>query len=134
MGTRAAIFTVTDKGYTGIYLHYDGYPSYAGEILYNYYNTSDKVEKLIALGDLSTIAPEVGEKLDFDDYEARETQCCAYHRDRGEEFRQYKSDYLNPLEYINDGIEYVYLYNGDWLVFNGRGQVWNNLKDVIRED
>lgn len=129
MSTIAAIFTVTDKGYTGIYLHYDGYPSYAGDILYNYYNTSNKVEKLISLGDLSSIAPEIGNKIDFNDYEARKTQCCAYHRDRGEEFSQYNFDCLNPLDYICDGIEYVYLYNGDWLVFDGYN--WNNLKDVI---
>ena len=36
-----------------IYLHWDGYPSYALEMLKEHYKNREKVEKLIALGDIS---------------------------------------------------------------------------------
>lgn len=36
-----------------IYLHWDGYPSYALEMLKEHYKDREKVEKLIALGDIS---------------------------------------------------------------------------------
>jgi hypothetical protein len=67
-----------------IYCHYDGYPEGVGQTLANYYQTTDKVEALLNLGDLSVLRQELGEKQDFNDYKNHdENWCLAYGRDRG---------------------------------------------------
>ena len=82
----------TDGSMTGIYCQYDGYIEAAGVVLRLCYNTAEKVEELLKLGDLSTI----GEYTDG----ANRDICEAYHRDRGEEFCQTISDE-----------EYIYTYD-----------------------
>lgn len=76
---------------TSIYCHWDGYVERVGAILQLAYNTVDKIEKLLALGDLSSIGyytdPNPNKEHSFDG-KRQENVCVAYHRDRGEEFRQ----------------------------------------------
>ena len=61
MSTHAAIGIVQADGtIKAIYLHNDGYPSFAGAILAGWYNTVEKAEALIALGALRRI----GEKIE----------------------------------------------------------------------
>lgn len=56
MSTHATIaIQHKDNTIDGINCKYDGYLSHTGYILENFYNTPDKVRKLIALGDLSVI-------------------------------------------------------------------------------
>ena len=43
--------------YIGIYHHSDGYPEYLGELLLTYYDTEEKLDKLISLGDISFAGP-----------------------------------------------------------------------------
>lgn len=57
MGTSCIISMKNeDDSYTAIYNHYDGYPSDVLPILESSYSTRAKVKKLIAGGDLTTIA------------------------------------------------------------------------------
>lgn len=86
---------------TAIYLHYDGYIEAAGATLQLAYNTAEKVEKLLALGDLSILGyytEPTDETHNFDNPQRH--ICCAYHRDRGEAFRQ--SDSVQEFNYIFD--------------------------------
>lgn len=85
MATRSFIAKKVKGGVIGVYCHYDGYPTGVGAILKEHYTNSDKVDQLIALGALSYIAPEIGEKHDFNSPTKGWT--LAYHRDRGESFR-----------------------------------------------
>lgn len=56
MGTHATIaIRHKDNTIDSINCNYDGYLSYTGYILENFYNTPDKAKKLIALGELSGI-------------------------------------------------------------------------------
>lgn len=75
---------------TSIYCHYDGYFEGVGATLQLAYNTAEKVEELLKLRDLSVLGyftePQHGEKHDFE--HPTQNVCVAYHRDRGEEFRQ----------------------------------------------
>lgn len=74
MGTRSNIGMVHEDGsVTMNYCHWDGYPSHNGKILLENYTTTEKVRKLLALGDLSILG------------ESTET-CIAYHRDRVRNF------------------------------------------------
>lgn len=67
-----------------IYCQMDGGCRWAGKTLLEHYDTPEKVAKLFGerFGDLSRLAPEVGEKHDFDN--PPDGVCNFYGRDRGE--------------------------------------------------
>jgi len=97
MGTRSDIIVHgADGKWRRIYCHWDGYLSHNGQILFDHYTSQAKAEQLVALGDLSSLGPEIGVKHPFDRpsssdekaYKAFEKKygkmCTAYGRDRGE--------------------------------------------------
>ena len=119
MSTRSFIAIKVPGGYMGIYSHWDGYPQKPGVgwQLKRSYTTTDKVKKLIALGDISSLKSNIGRKHDFDKPSQSTT---AYHRDRGEAWSQVKpklAQNLQVLMQIADrmGCEWVYVWeNGRW--------------------
>jgi hypothetical protein len=85
MSTRSYIAREnTDGSFDVIYCHGDSYIEHHGPILLNHYSDPAKVDQLIALGDISSLGPEIGEKL-TNWYSGYGAQCRAYMRDRGEE-------------------------------------------------
>ncbi len=120
MATRSFIIIANPKGdYTGIYCHFDGYPSYVGRLLSEHYRTKGKARELIRLGSLSSLgeraAPINPAAHTFDNKEDGTT--VAYHRDRGEACattRPITKPTLGEMLQIADanGCEYVYLYWG----------------------
>jgi hypothetical protein len=46
MSTRAAIIIQRDSQFIGKYIHFDGYMSYTGNILYNYYSDNKTAQSL----------------------------------------------------------------------------------------
>lgn len=122
MGTRARIAIQQPNGsYESIYTHWDGYPGHHGRILQAHYQDAKKVRALIALGDLSVLAAEIGGKHDFD--VSPEGECNAYGRDRGEEgCRPRVSSDLEKLSAMTQdcGGEYLYVFkDGQWFVAEG---------------
>jgi len=84
MGTRSRIGRINPDGsITSIYTHWDGYPSHHLPILSQHYRDTERIDALLELGNLSTLAPELGEKHAFDSREQR-TWCTAYGRDRND--------------------------------------------------
>ena len=136
MATRSTIgIKNVDGSITNIYCHWDGYPEYVGTILNEFYKDNDKIKSLIELGDLSSLAAEVGEQHPFDrDYDKPELDlyenwCMAYGRDRGETGVEAKT-HPNLEKWIDfregSWCEYAYLWDGQsWLVH----QIGNNTKD-----
>jgi hypothetical protein len=120
MATRSTIAYKTDRGVTAIYAHWDGYPAHNGRILEEHYQAAYKIGKLVNLGDLSVLGPEIGVQVDFDDRAAHEGQCVYYGRDRGESNTECKEfdDIPSWIEhYDGAGCEYFYLWNGkEWIV------------------
>jgi len=56
MSTRSRIgIRNKDNTITSIYCHWDGYPTWNGKMLLTYYTKREDVEKLIKLGNLSTL-------------------------------------------------------------------------------
>lgn len=108
MGTRARIGIVEPNGsVTSIYTHWDGYPDHHGPIPLNHYTTEERVRALLALGDLSVLDKDVGEKHDFNN--PPEGVCNAYGRDRGEdEVSARRSASVDDLKAIAE--EYTYLF------------------------
>ena len=66
MSTNAMIYAKQGDGsIKGVYLHWDGYPGYAGDVLLHHYNTNDRIQKLIDLGSISSLGenPEPSELI-----------------------------------------------------------------------
>ena len=96
MGTRSmiAIQNPYSKDVRAVYCHWDGYLEHNGSLLQKHYSNSSKVNNLIALGDLSSLRPEIGEKHTFSrldstlpeaEYEALYGNMTTFYgRDRGE--------------------------------------------------
>ena len=117
MSTNASIAVQhADGSYDQIYLHWDG--DKAGKTLRTHYTTQEKVEQLIALGDLSSLGPAIGEKHDFGVYDP--AVCTAYGRDRGEkntEAQHFRN--FDELQREGDEQQYNYLFiDGEWYVCN----------------
>ena len=108
MATRSYIGKLNpDNTVSYIYCHHDGYPEHNGVILQEHYSTPFKVDQLLALGDLSVLGENIGEKQDFNN--RVKGTCLAYHRDRGE-----KKDEARTCSYVDYTKEYfeeyVYLF------------------------
>jgi hypothetical protein len=137
MATRSRIGIVNaDSTVTSIYCHWDGSPDYNGAILVEHYNTESKIRELMALGDISSLSPNIGVKHDFDFYHkskqyteteflALQNMCNAYGRDRGEtgiEAQTHK--FVNA--FLSAGEAYNYLWhNNQWQCFDWENQTHN---------
>ena len=107
MGTRSDIIVHRADGkWHRIYCHWDGYLDHNGKILFDHYTSQKKVDSLVALGDISSLGEEIGEKHPFEwrstkidgrsyydyprsklpaRYKKWEKWCLAYGRDRNEQ-------------------------------------------------
>lgn len=111
---------------TAIYCHYDGYIEGAGTTLQLAFNTADKVEELLKLGDLSVLYYKTEPTDEAHSFETPQKDVCvAYHRDRGEEFRQ--SDGVNEFNYIFDEREACWYVEQEVFVRETRAM---NLLDI----
>ena len=90
MSTNSTIKIIRKDGSeTSIYCHSDGNIEHNGVILQQYFSTPEKVEELLALGDLSYLGTKLVPSTTTHSFETPERDVTiAYHRDRGEEFHQ----------------------------------------------
>lgn len=90
MSTNSTIKIIRKDGSeTSIYCHSDGYIEHNGVILQQYFSTPEKVEELLALGDLSYLGTKLVPTGTTHSFETPERDVTiAYHRDRGESFHQ----------------------------------------------
>jgi hypothetical protein len=131
MATRAIIAKLDNKGIKAIYSHSDNYLEHTGKILDQHYHDVDKVDELIAHGDLSIINENIGVKLDFNDYDLfhKNKQCRFYGRDRGEGNRvkaEVLKDETELLEFAFEkcDVDLVYMYGfGSWYVYDNSNAI-----------
>lgn len=115
MATRSTIAKLNRDGtVTSIYCHFDGAPYGVGATLAEHYTDPTKIDQLLVLGDLSSLAEEIGAKHDFDN--PTPGQCLFYGRDRGEYgtealLHESTEQWLDSRS--GSGCEYGYLWNGD---------------------
>lgn len=133
MATRSNIGILNQDGTVNyIYCHWDGYPEHNGSILNKHYTTGDEVRKLIALGDLSILGPEIGEKQDFEN--RVKGTCLAYGRDRGEDNIEART--CSYVDYTKEYFEeYVYLFTpGEGWKMRAYGtNYWTELDNVLKQ-
>jgi hypothetical protein len=135
MATRSAI-AIFDKEKNiikSIYCHYDGYLEGVGEILKENYNNLEIINKLIELGDIPFLAKHLEELEPYNDVEAGQLKYKVFDSidnytnylidsplDFGYLYKDDKWFYLeideivefdiyNPLESVNEGIEWKIL-------------------------
>jgi hypothetical protein len=130
MGTRSRIGVMHGDKVKSIYCHWDGYLEHNGEILLKHYDSA-KANNLVALGDMSSLQAEIGEKHAFSQFELpadeveafkalTEDWCTFYGRDRDEKGTEFKvaqtfAEFLEQAE--GCGAEYYYIMKeGVWYV------------------
>ena len=116
MSTRSYICLEQEDGtLKGIYCHNDGHPIHNGNILIKHYASREKVEKLISLGDLSSLQKNIepNPKLphSFDYKERQKGVCIFYGRDGGEKDTEAKP--VTPERAQKNGVEYIYVFGLD---------------------
>ena len=150
MATRSVIAKLNKetKKIKAVYCHNDGYLEHNGCILDSYYQDESKVDELLKNGDISILGNNIGEKIDFDDFELahKNKQCLFYARDRGENIKSKQpiilEDDIALLEFAETACDaqYVYMYAyGAWYVYdnaNGIGDCsyrFVELDDVLQK-
>ena len=120
MATRSTIaLEFADGTVEQVYCHWDGYLSNNGQILLKHYSDPFKLQRLIDLGAISSLGPEIGEKQDFD---KRDTQndnwSLIYARDRGEDLVKHKfKDYADyKANAQSEEYNYILRTDGKWYV------------------
>ena len=139
MSTRSYIAKqIGENQYKTIYCHSDGYLMYNGALLIDHYNTPEKVDELLTLGDLSVLDtklyPDPEQPHGFNYDERQEGVTVAYARDRGDRDTQAETMTLAQLDDPNNWTEYVYIFTQDseWKYFRS-GHSQDGLRDV-KED
>ena len=157
MGTRSmiAIQNPYNKTVRAVYCHWDGYLEHNGAILAKHYSASPKANNLIALGDISSLRPEIGVKHSFsrldttipeDEYERLYGDMTTYYgRDRGEsnaEFRVFKTAADAVEHYDHSCAEYFYLYryskasdyeSGEWFYKKEPKGRWLKVSTAVKK-
>jgi hypothetical protein len=114
MGTRSTIaLEFADGTVEQVYCHWDGYLEHNGKILLEHYSDPFKLRDLIDMGDISSLAANIGTQHNFGDLV--EDECTFYRRDRGEtgvNAKKFKSieDYYSNLQQE----EYDYILSMNW--------------------
>jgi hypothetical protein len=154
MDTRSmiAIQNPYSKDIRAVYCHWDGYLEHNGAILQKHYAASPKVNNLIALGDLSSLRPEIGDKHLFSSMElpkderaaheeAVKDMCTFYTRDRGEDapFKVFPTLKAAEDHYTWSDYFYCFKYSkasdyqsGEWH-YKKAGERWKKLAPAIRK-
>jgi len=129
MGTRSRIGVMHGDKVKSVYCHYDGYLEHNGQVLAQYYDSA-KANNLVALGDMSTLRPQIGEKHAFSQFDLSPEEveaykeltrdwCTFYGRDRGEvsvwKVANTFEEFLEQADLC--GAEYYYIMkDGVWYV------------------
>jgi len=132
MATRSLIGVLHNNQCKAVYCHFDGYLSGVGQTLINHYDVV-KADQLVALGDISSLGAEIGEKHDFDNCPTGVTNF--YGRDRGEDEVSFRT-YASAAEMVrdNDYAEFIYLmHDGVWYgnYCNSNSPEWFLLADKL---
>jgi hypothetical protein len=131
MGTRSMIGVMHGDNCKAVYCHWDGYLSHNGRILQEHYDSA-KANNLVALGNISSLQPNIGEKhpfskfdTDMPDQEFEEkygNMCTFYDRDRDQPYQEFKT-FTSKEELVesfnNVWAEFCYIMkDGVWYMFD----------------
>jgi len=124
MSTNALV-AIKDKDiYTGIYVHWDGYPEALGETLVKHYNSVVKACRLISKGDASTVASTI--------------ETCEFYKSKGDSWESVKPHYFTDIEdeLKDSAYEYVYVFEPDtmkWDCYDVNEGQWRYVETRLSE-
>ena len=126
MATRSVIAKLDDRGIQAIYCHNDGYLSNNGKILDQHYRDEDKVNELLAEGDISSLRDTIADTT-------------FYARDRGEidkEAATLKNETVllkYAFEECDAEVVYMFAY-GTWYVYDNSNKIGDSSYQFIELD
>lgn len=134
MSTRCYIAKqVGPDKYRTIFCHFDGYLEYVGALLAEHYDTEEKLDRLLDVGDIDVLYPKLDPDPDrpHDIESPQENVTRAYGRDYGDPDSEAKIKSLQELDDEEGWIEYVYVFteDGQWKYFHN-GQSQEGLHDL----
>jgi len=147
MATRSLIAVVHGNNYKTVYCHWDGYLSHNGRILQEHYD-SPKANNLVALGNVSSLQPNIGEKHPFSQFDtdmsAKEFEekygnmTTFYGRDREEEGQEFitHTSKESLIEHFNESwSEFAYIMKDDtwYVMFQGDENFYLLSKELAKE-
>ena len=118
MATRYTIGKMQEDGVTirSVYGHWDGYPEGAGKMLRNFYSDEEKIDRLLSMGDISSLDQQIGSPTEHNPFDDRtEGVTTFYGRDRGE-------DGVSALVHANLE-EWLGFRRGSWCEY---GYLWRD--------
>ena len=123
MATRSIIAKLDDNGLEAIYCHNDGYLSNNGKILDQHYADKDKVNELLAGGDISSLKDTIEDTI-------------FYMRDRGEKYKQatflHDETELIKFAFEECDAEVVYMFAyGSWYVYDNSNAIGDSSYQFI---
>ena len=132
MATRSTITIINNEGkFETIYCHNDGYIEWNGKILNENYNTIEKAQELVDLGQISSLYPKIKPEGEHSFESPEEGVTVAYGRDRGE--TGVEKDVSDSFRDCQKG-EYNYLFvNGAWVVESEYGKS-GIVSELLTED
>ena len=141
MATRSVIGVMHGDKCKAVYCHWDGYLEGVGKTLLEHYNSA-KANNLVALGDISSLGSEIGEKHDFDvrftSGAIGENWTKFYGRDRGETDVGFKvfQDYDELLDFADGTLaEFYYIMkDGVWYVADYDNRELRVLADELAKE
>lgn len=113
MSTRCRIgITYDNNEVKSIYCHHDGYPQYMIPMLTEHYDTKEKVEELMDLGDLSCLEANINPTIASHSFDHPEDNVCvAYCRDRGEDPEDTRAIITALKGWLGGDEEYGYVFD-----------------------
>jgi len=116
MSTRSSIAMRDGNSIKAIYCHFDGYLEGVGEMLTHHYNSPERAEALLAMGNLSSLEASLERPEGHSFNNQIKGYTLAYGRDRGD--LDYKARSYNSIkDWIEaDGQEFNYLWDHGWWV------------------
>lgn len=113
MGTTSSIVLRRANDSIGIYCNWDGYPEHHLPILTEHYNTEEKLLGLIALGNLSSLYPNINPSGAHNWKDPEPGVVVAYTRDRGENWMYHIPFTIGKTDKIKS-TDYSYYFDGKW--------------------
>ena len=116
MATRWTVGKVLEDGtIRSVYGHWDGYPDGVGAMLKAHYTDPAKIDRLLDMGDISSLDEQIGAPTEQNPFENRTPGItCFYGRDRGETG-------INALTHADEH-EWIGFRKGNWCEY---GYLWD---------
>ena len=141
MGTRSTIALFDKEGSVkSVYVHWDGYISNNGVILYRHYKNINKVRQLIELGSISSLKEEVIPPLGVEhNLDKPYIGVTSFYGRDGKEDDNNASCFSSLQDFFtnNDFQEYNYVFkeeSNQWYVLNPNNKTLKKLEAVIMND